>query len=69
MLSCENFRNILCSTIFDTSLLTKLDKNSSAPNRISINEAATLKNLFETISNLWYILTKSNNLIIKKIKK
>lgn len=53
MLNCEQFRTILCSTIFDKTLLVKLNKANSPANRISIIEAATLTNLFETISNLW----------------
>ena len=53
MLSSEMFRIILCTNIFDTDLLNKLNK-SNTTNHISLIESATLTNMFETVSNLWY---------------
>jgi len=52
MLSSEMFRTILCTNIFDTDLLNKLNKSNT--NHISLIESATLTNMFETVSNLWY---------------
>ena len=54
MLNSDMFRTLLCSTIFDTSLLNKLNHKSNATNRTSLIESATLTNMFETVSNLWY---------------
>ncbi len=56
MLSSEMFRTILCTNIFDNKLnMNKLNKlNKSNTNHISLIESATLTNMFETVSNLWY---------------
>ena len=51
LLNSEKFRNILCTSLFDTGLLVKLKSKPAMTN----TQVAILTNLFETISNLWSV--------------